>query len=211
MLHKNKKEKKVRIGHNSNIKVSTSQDSHHFSVSTKCGLCILSTASHKILKRYILKDEDFLNYFFLHTEHFKVKLVFCLYVSKEYNTITVAKSCPTATPWTAAYQASLYFTISWSLLKLMPLSQWCDPIISSSVAPFSSCPQSFPTSGSFPMSQLYWQLLHYEWKHQHSKRKKRGAAGRNNTIIMKTYFNLTDQGSNTKLWEMLLESTLSIW
>ena len=35
-----------------------------------------------------------------------------------------------------------------------PLSWWCHPAISSSVVPFSSCPQSFPTSGSFPMSQL---------------------------------------------------------
>ena len=35
-----------------------------------------------------------------------------------------------------------------------PLSQWCHPTISSSVIPFSSCPQSFPASGSFPMSQL---------------------------------------------------------
>ena len=36
-----------------------------------------------------------------------------------------------------------------------PLSQWCHPAISSSVVPFSSCPQSFPASGSFPMSQLF--------------------------------------------------------
>ena len=36
-----------------------------------------------------------------------------------------------------------------------PLSQWCYPTISSSVVPFSSSPQSFPTSGSFPMSQLF--------------------------------------------------------
>ena len=36
-----------------------------------------------------------------------------------------------------------------------PLSQWCHPIISSSVIPFSSCPQSFPASGSFQMSQLF--------------------------------------------------------
>ena len=35
-----------------------------------------------------------------------------------------------------------------------PLSRWCHPTISSSVVPFSSCPQSFPTSGSFQMSQL---------------------------------------------------------
>ena len=36
-----------------------------------------------------------------------------------------------------------------------PLSQWCHPTISSSVVPFSSCPQPFPASGSFPMSQLF--------------------------------------------------------
>ena len=36
-----------------------------------------------------------------------------------------------------------------------PSSQWCHPTISSSVIPFSSCLQSFPESGSFPMSQLF--------------------------------------------------------
>ena len=36
-----------------------------------------------------------------------------------------------------------------------PLSRWCHPTISSSVVPFSSCPQSLPASGSFPMSQLF--------------------------------------------------------
>ena len=36
-----------------------------------------------------------------------------------------------------------------------PLSRWCHPTISSSVTPFSSCPQSFPASGSFPMSWLF--------------------------------------------------------
>ena len=36
-----------------------------------------------------------------------------------------------------------------------PLSRWCYPTISSSVVPFSSCPQSSPASGSFPMSQLF--------------------------------------------------------
>ena len=36
-----------------------------------------------------------------------------------------------------------------------PLSRWCHPAISSSVVPFSSCPQSFPASGSFQMSQLF--------------------------------------------------------
>ena len=36
-----------------------------------------------------------------------------------------------------------------------PSSQWCHPTISSSVVSFSSCPQSFPASGSFQMSQLF--------------------------------------------------------
>ena len=36
-----------------------------------------------------------------------------------------------------------------------PLSRWCHPAISSSVIPFSSCPQSLPASESFPMSQLF--------------------------------------------------------
>ena len=36
-----------------------------------------------------------------------------------------------------------------------PLSQWCHPAISSSVVPFSSCPQFLPASEPFPMSQLF--------------------------------------------------------
>ena len=39
--------------------------------------------------------------------------------------------------------------------NLCPSSQWCHPTISSSVTPFSSCPQSFPASGSFPISWLF--------------------------------------------------------
>ena len=42
-----------------------------------------------------------------------------------------------------------------------PSSQWCHPAISSSVIPFSACPQSFPASGSYPMSQ------HFTWGGQH--------------------------------------------
>ena len=76
-----------------------------------------------------------------------------------------------ATPWTAAYQAPPSMGFSgqqyWSGVPLpsptlslvcsnsCPLSWWCHPTISSSVAPFSFCLQSFPASGSFPMSQLF--------------------------------------------------------
>ena len=40
-------------------------------------------------------------------------------------------------------------------LNSRPSSRWCHPAISSSVVPFSSCPQSLPASESFPMSQLF--------------------------------------------------------
>ena len=40
-------------------------------------------------------------------------------------------------------------------LNSCPLNRWCHPTISSSVIPFSSCSQSLPLSGSFPMSQLF--------------------------------------------------------
>ena len=60
-----------------------------------------------------------------------------------------------ATPWIAARQASLSITNSRSLLKLMSIESVCHPTISSSVVPFSSCLQSFPASGSFPMSQVF--------------------------------------------------------
>ena len=58
------------------------------------------------------------------------------------------------TPWTAAYQASLFFAISWSLLKLTSIESVMLSI-SSSATLYSSCPQSFPASKSFTMSRLF--------------------------------------------------------
>ena len=49
--------------------------------------------------------------------------------------------CPSPTPWVHQNPC--------------PLSWWCHPAISSCAIPFSSCPQSFPASGSFQMSQLF--------------------------------------------------------
>ena len=60
-----------------------------------------------------------------------------------------------ATPWTAAHQTFLSFTISGACSNSCPLSPWCHPTISSSVTLFSSHPQFFPTSGSFPMSRVF--------------------------------------------------------
>ena len=45
--------------------------------------------------------------------------------------------------------------VSWSFSNSCSLSRWCHPTISSSVIPFSSCLQSFPASGSVPMSQFF--------------------------------------------------------
>ena len=49
--------------------------------------------------------------------------------------------CPLLSPWICSNSC--------------PLSQWCHPTISSFIAPFFSCPQSFSASGSFPVSQLF--------------------------------------------------------
>ena len=54
-----------------------------------------------------------------------------------------------ATPWMAARQASLSITSSWNSLKLTSSSRWCHPAISSSVDPFSSCPQSLQHQSLF--------------------------------------------------------------
>ena len=64
------------------------------------------------------------------------------------------------TPFTAAHQASLTFTLSWSMFKLMSIELVMPPnhLI---FHPFSSCLQSFPASGLFPMSLLsikYWSF-----------------------------------------------------
>ena len=68
---------------------------------------------------------------------------------------SVAQSCPVfATPWTAACQAPLFITNARSYSNSCPLSRSCHPTISTSVIPFSRF-QSFPASGSFPMSQLF--------------------------------------------------------
>ena len=59
------------------------------------------------------------------------------------------------TPWTAPHQASLSFTSPGACSNSCLSNQWCHPTISSSVVPFSSCLQSLPASGSFPMSQFF--------------------------------------------------------
>ena len=67
---------------------------------------------------------------------------------------TPSRVWPSVSPWTAACQASLSLTISWSLPSSCPLNWWRHTTISSSVAHFSHL-QYFPASSSFPMSWLF--------------------------------------------------------
>ena len=59
------------------------------------------------------------------------------------------------TPWTTAFRASLSITSSWSLPKLMSIELVMPSNHLILCRPFSFCPQSFPASGAFPMSQFF--------------------------------------------------------
>ena len=68
---------------------------------------------------------------------------------------SVAQSCPTLWPHGPQHaRPPCPLPTPWVHPTSYPLSQWCHPAISSSFVPFSSCLQSFPTSGSFQMSQI---------------------------------------------------------
>ena len=60
-----------------------------------------------------------------------------------------------ATPWIAAARLPCLSPTPRACSNSRPLSWWCHPTISSSVIPFSSWLQSFPASGSFPLSQFF--------------------------------------------------------
>ena len=69
---------------------------------------------------------------------------------------SVAQSCPTLRPPGLQHTRPPWPSPTHGIYpNSCPLSRWCHPTISSSVVPFSSCPQSFPGSGSFQMSQLF--------------------------------------------------------
>ena len=59
------------------------------------------------------------------------------------------------TPWPRKLQPGFTLLSPRACSNSCPLSQWCHPTISSSVIPLSSCLQSFPASGAFPMSQFF--------------------------------------------------------
>ena len=92
----------------------------------------------------------------LKKNHLDFYLFTLLIISCHFSTFQLlSRAWCFATPWTAARKASLSITNSQSYSNSCSLSRWCHPAISSSVIPFSSCLQSFPASGSFPMSQFF--------------------------------------------------------
>ena len=117
---------------------------------------VFSTSLHSLLSSCIKID-----FLLLLTTWLDIICVFArFYCSLLYNESSIVVQSLSrvqlfVTPWTAAHQASLSFTVSQSLLKLMCIASLCHPTILSSVTPFSSCPQSYPASGSFPMSQFF--------------------------------------------------------
>ena len=98
------------------------------------------------------------------SSHFS--LCFCSFLSlllncqlpegRSHQFSSVAQSCPTlCNPKDCRTPGFPVYHQLWSLLKLIPLSQWCLPTISSFVIPFSSCLQSFPDSGAFSVRQFF--------------------------------------------------------
>ena len=78
---------------------------------------------------------------------------FCLF-SVQFS--SVAHSCPTLQPHELQHARPPCPSPTPEVhSNSSPSSRWCHPAISSSVIPFSSCPQSLPASGSFPRSQLF--------------------------------------------------------
>ena len=95
--------------------------------------------AHKIGSWKYLPEDLFFQFF---PEHqFSSFAQSCPTFCDPMNHSTPGPSCPSPTPGVHS--------------NLCSSSQWCHPTISSSVIPFSSCPQSFPASGSFQMSQLF--------------------------------------------------------
>ena len=106
----------------------------------------------------ISKLVDYLNVYYNRT--FNIRFLDGLWVVDESSDLYVVVQSLSrfqlfVTPWTEARQALLSCSISWSLLKLMSIELVVLSNITSSVALFSSCPQSFPVPGSFTMSWLF--------------------------------------------------------
>ena len=121
----------------------------------------------------------------------------------------VTKLRPTLwNPWTAAHQASLSFTLSQSLLKLMSVELGRHPTISSSAALFSPCPRSFPASGSFPVKLAVIRRSKY-WSFSFSISPSNEYSGLISFTI--DWFDLAVQGTLKSLLHLGRGNSLQRW
>ena len=97
-----------------------------------------NTISHVFLPLHVLNTTSSLHFYCFHPQFSHSVMCDCLQPHEQQH---AWPPCPSST--CGVYSNSC------------PLHWWCHPIISSSVIPFSSCLQSFPASGSFPMSQFF--------------------------------------------------------
>ena len=89
------------------------------------------------------------------TAHSRALSILSLYISSVQFS-SVAQSCPTLRPHESQHTRPTCPSPTPGVhSNSRPSSWWCHPAISSSVVPFSSCPQPLPASESFPMSQLF--------------------------------------------------------
>ena len=87
---------------------------------------------------------------------FYVLVIFCPWNLEGIQLSSVAQLSPTLRPHESQHTRPPCPSLTpRAYSNSCPSSQWCHSAISSSVVPFSSCPQSLPASGSFPMSQLF--------------------------------------------------------
>ena len=89
-----------------------------------------------------------------------ISVCLCVYINLWYMSVSQSVQSLShvqlfATPWSQHTRPPCPSPAPGVYSNSCPLSWWCHPAISSSVVPFSSCPQSLSASGSFPMSQLF--------------------------------------------------------
>ena len=84
---------------------------------------------------------DWVTYTFTYIFTYSVQLLSCVRLFATHGLQHARLPCPSPIPGTCSNSC--------------PSSRWCHPTISSSVVPFFSCPQAFPASGSFPVSQFF--------------------------------------------------------
>ena len=102
---------------------------------------VFHCSTHKPIPQYVSPEQKSENYSLWYTLLSSVQSLSHVQLFGPHELQHARPPCPQLTP--GVYPNSC------------PLSRWCHPTISSSVIPFSSCPQSFPASGSFQMSQLF--------------------------------------------------------